>query len=69
MKLQDKKDYSVSPWNVTSGEKCISCGTTKYVFYCMTNLSGGQWECCEDCIDKVRVIRDSYEKVITDASK
>ncbi len=61
MKLQNKKDYSVPPWNVTSGEKCVNCGTTKYVFFCFTNHHGGKWESCEDCLDEVRSIRDAVE--------
>tara|TARA_Y100000593_G_scaffold94471_1_gene193734 strand:+ start:407 stop:610 length:204 start_codon:yes stop_codon:yes gene_type:complete len=60
MKLQSSKDYSVSPWNVTSGTQCVGCGTTRYVFYCYTSLEGKTWESCEDCLDKVEVIRDEY---------
>tara|TARA_R100000008_G_scaffold69663_1_gene47085 strand:- start:624 stop:794 length:171 start_codon:yes stop_codon:yes gene_type:complete len=46
--------------NVTEGTKCVGCYTTKGVKYCYTSLEGKTWESCENCLDKVRKIRDDY---------
>ena len=50
---------NLNKW-VTSGNKCRSCYTTRYVYYCFTDIEGNTWESCEDCLDKVRKMRDEY---------
>ena len=50
---------------LTPGRKCRSCYTTKGIYYCFTDTSGKTWESCENCLDKVRKIRDNEVRVST----
>ena len=48
---------------LTPGRKCRSCYTPNGIYYCFTDTSGKTWESCENCLDKVRKIRDDEVRV------
>ena len=55
--IESTMDKNLSRW-AKSGNKCKSCYTTKYIYYCFTDIEGNTWESCKNCLDKVRKMRD-----------
>ena len=47
---------------ITPGNKCRSCHTREFVYYCLTDNDGNKWESCESCINKVRKLIDDGER-------